>query len=203
MKIFSLTLVFLLAFQQLISMTYTQNTETPEYKVIQTLGDVEIRHYPGLVLASTSMGQGSYSGSSGNGFRTVAGYIFGGNSANEKISMTSPVMVQMSDTMTMSFVMPSGYSLDNLPDPDDPSVYLHEEPSRVVAAIRYGGFNNDSRFEEYRKKLSDILEKNGITAIGPYMFYGYNAPYELVNRRNEIVVEVRWSNSAGDATSGE
>jgi len=184
--------ILLLAAQQLISAHYTAQTETPEYKVVANLGDVEIRSYPALVLASTDMGTGTYSSSSGKGFRTVAGYIFGGNDNGEKISMTSPVMVEMSDTMRMSFIMPADYSMQSLPQPNDPEVNLESSPARILAVIRYGGFSNDQRYESHRAYLESILKENNVQYKGPFLYFGYNPPYELVNRRNEVAVEVIW-----------
>lgn len=192
MKITIIIIIMLFIVQQLLSSNATRKTETPEYEVLQTMERVEIRKYPGLIMASTKMGPNGYSKESGNGFRTIAGYIFGGNESNQQISMTSPVMVEMSDTMKMSFIMPSSYALDNLPDPDSPQVLLHEENSRTMAVIRYGGFSNDQKFEEYKEILAKTLEQNNIQVKGPFMYFGYNPPYELINRRNEVAVEINW-----------
>lgn len=175
---------------QLISKVFAGNTETPEYTVIRTINQVEIRHYPALVLASTKMGVGTYSENSGNGFRTVAGYIFGDNAAGEKISMTSPVMVEMDQPMQMSFIMPSDYTIEELPKPNNTQVYLHEASPKTLAIIRYSGFSNDERFNEYKEKLKDILQKENIQTNGEFMFFGYDPPYTMINRRNEVAVEV-------------
>jgi hypothetical protein len=175
---------------QLISKVFAGNTETPEYTVVKKFDSVEIRHYPALVLASTQMGSGTYSENSGNGFRTVAGYIFGDNAAGEKISMTAPVMVEMDQPMQMSFIMPSAYSMEELPEPNNKQVYLHEASPKTLAVIRYGGFSNDDRFEEHKQKLIRVLEGADIKVTGEFMFFGYDPPYNLVNRRNEVAVEV-------------
>ncbi len=192
MKTIIITMLLLFIVQQLWSARSTGRTETPDYTVIKTFDEVEIRNYPGLVLASTNMGAGTYSTESGNGFRTVAGYIFGSNETGEKISMTAPVMVEMNDTMPMSFIMPGGYTMENLPRPNSGKVYLHEAPSRTVAVIRYGGFSNEKRFEEHKDRLLELLNEQGIATKGPFMFFGYNPPYQLINRRNEVAVEIEW-----------
>lgn len=168
-----------------------QGTETPDYKVIKKLDKLEIREYPGMVTASTIMGS-SYSDNSGNGFRTVAGYIFGSNERNEKISMTSPVIVEMSDTMKMRFIMPSGYAINDLPAPKNSNVTLETLEQRIMAAITYSGYNSDNKMQKYKQMLIDELNENNIEVIGDFMFLGYNPPYRFVNRRNEIVVEVEW-----------
>lgn len=164
-------------------------TETPEYRLIKDLGEIEIREYPEIIIATTDIGS-NYSGNSGRGFSTVAGYIFGGNERKEKISMTSPVMVDMADTMKMSFIMPSKYDMDDLPGPADPAVKLQKQKSRTLAVISFGGWANDTKLEKYRDLLSSELKKHNIEPVGDYMYFGYNPPYKLVNRLNEVAVEI-------------
>lgn len=192
MKIILILILVGFAVQQIMSNEASKKTESPDYIVLKKHDSFEIRQYPELILATTVMGN-SYADNSGKGFRTVAAYIFGGNESNEKISMTSPVMVEMADTIKMSFIMPSEYQLEKLPKPDNPKVKLHKENSKIVAVIQYGGYNNDSKMEEYRLKLRSALELYNLTPISSFMFYGYNPPYQLINRRNEVAVEIDWS----------
>lgn len=182
-------LLLLITNQSNMANIFTQKTETPQYRVIRKLDKVEIREYPDLILASTNMGD-SYSGNSGRGFSTVAGYIFGANEKSEKISMTSPVVVDMADTMKMSFIMPSEYEMEDLPSPSNPKVELQRQSSRVLAVISFGGWANDEKLAEYREMLKAELEKHQISSKGYYMFMGYNPPYRLINRRNELAVEI-------------
>lgn len=168
-----------------------QGIETPYYKVIKNLDKIELREYPELITATTIMGK-SYSGNSGNGFRKVAGYIFGANDRNEKISMTSPVMVEMADTMRMSFIMPSKYNIDDLPRPDNSGVSIEKQTPGTVAVIRYSGYNNDIKMEKYKNILIEEINKNNLEVCGDFMFLGYNPPYRLINRKNEIMVQVKW-----------
>lgn len=189
--VFSILTIILLIITNQSSMAniLTQKTETPQYKVIKKLDNVEIREYPDLIMASTKMGN-SYSGNSGKGFSTVASYIFGGNDKNQKISMTSPVMVDMADTMKMSFIMPSKYEMDDLPSPDNRSVELQRQSSRILAVISFGGWANDDKLAEYKEMLKAELEKHQIKSKGDFIFLGYNPPFRMINRRNEVAVEV-------------
>ncbi len=175
--------------QKLMANIFTQKTETPKYSVIKKLDKIEIREYPDLIMASTIMGS-SYSGNSGKGFSTVAGYIFGGNDKNQKISMTSPVVVDMADTMKMSFIMPSKYNMEDLPQPSNPRVELHKEKSRILAVISFGGWANDIKLNKYKELLKNELKKYNLTPVGEYIFFAYDPPYRLVNRLNEVAVEI-------------
>ncbi len=183
-------LLLIITNQNSMANILTQKTETPKYKVIKKLDKVEIREYPDLIMASTEMGK-SYSGNSGRGFSTVASYIFGGNDKNQKISMTSPVMVDMADTMKMSFIMPSKYEMDDLPSPNNRKVELHSQSSRILAVISFGGWANDEKLAEYKEMLKAELEENQINSTGEFMFLGYNPPFRMINRRNEVAVEVQ------------
>jgi hypothetical protein len=194
-KIVKITVILLIAtfiVSQIISKISLAKTSSPEYIVLKNLGIIEIRQYPAMVIASTNMKGKRYSENSGNGFRTLASYIFGSNETGEKISMTSPVMVEMSDTMKMSFIMPEEYQMVDLPQPEAQNVFLHESKPKVFAVIRYGGFNNDKKFEKYKKRFLEILKENSLITKGSFLFFGYNPPYDLINRRNEVVVEINW-----------
>lgn len=87
--------IFLLALIVLVMSFSSKGTETPEYKVLKTIEEVEVRLYPQMVVAKTSLSDDSFDNNGSNGFRTIAGYIFGGNEKNEKIAMTSPVVMNM------------------------------------------------------------------------------------------------------------
>lgn len=192
-KIFKYIIPFIFAAvlsnQMIMANTGTQRTETPEYRILKTLDNIEIREYPGLVMASTPMGK-SYGGNSARGFSTVAGYIFGANEKKEKISMTSPVIVDMADTMTMSFIMPSRYEISDLPKPSNPKVALHKERSRILAVISFNGWASDGKLTRYREMLAEELKVHNLNPVGQYMYLAYNPPFKMINRRNEVAVEI-------------
>lgn len=164
--------------------------EMPSYRVVKKYGDVEIREYPAMVVAQTNLTQSSQDQRMNNGFRTIAGYIFGGNERNQKIAMTAPVVMKMGDTASMYFMMPKKYTSSELPKPNSNKVEIVEERARVLAVIRYGGFSSEKEIEKYKNKLADIISKNHLNTTGPYMYMGYNAPWDVINRRNEVAIEV-------------
>ncbi|MBV5349434.1 heme-binding protein, partial [bacterium] len=93
---------------------------------------------------------------------------------------------------TMSFVMPSSFTMDNLPKPNDSGVQLSTTDEEYVAVIRFGGFASDQDLKNYSGKLKTILNEKGIPSIGNPRYLGYNPPYQLVGRRNEIVISIDW-----------
>ena len=171
----------------------TKKAEEQKYTVVFPDKEFEIRFYPSATLATVYSEAKTYKELSGPGFQKLAGYIFGGNESETKISMTSPVQMDINDTVSeMSFVMPSGYNLDNLPKPNDAKVIVHKTSDEYVAAIRFGGFASDKDIKKYSEKLKNLLITKGIVYYGNFRLLGYNPPFQLVGRRNEIIVSVKW-----------
>jgi hypothetical protein len=184
--------VIVVVFQSFM-VTSTNNTEKQAYKVIKKEDEFEIRYYPPATFATIQSSAKNYRELSGNGFRKIAGYIFGNNESSSKIAMTTPVHMDINDEgSSMSFVMPSAYDINNLPRPNDANVKLHQTPGEYVAAIAFGGFANDASIKRYATELEKSLEKKGIKSIGHFRYLGYNPPYQLVGRKNEIIVTVEW-----------
>jgi hypothetical protein len=137
------------------------------------------------------MPQDTYKKSASTGFRRIAGYIFGNNKQKQEIAMTSPVFMEMGEDTKMAFVMPSKYALTDLPAPNASNVTLVKVEPKKYAVVRFSGFASDRRIANYTEKLKQLLVANKIEAIGSYNFLGYNAPWDLIGRRNEIAVEVK------------
>lgn len=187
-----LSVIFIL-FQSFISMG-TNNTEKQPYTVLKTEGEIEIRLYPSVTMATIQSTAKNYRDLSGNGFRKIAGYIFGNNASGEKIAMTTPVHMDFQESgSSMAFVMPSGYDETNLPKPNDPAVKIKKTEVEYAAALRFGGFASDEAIEKNTQKLDELLRQKGIKTKGHFRFLGYNPPYQLVGRRNEIIVSIEWN----------
>ena len=179
-----------LLFLVFMSFRYS-NIEMPKYTVLKSYGkNIELRQYPNMIVAKTSVKDKSFDNSGSDGFRSIAGYIFGGNEKSEKIAMTSPVVMELGDSATMYFVMPSQYKKDELPNPSNKNVTIQEEVSKVLLVVRYGGYSNDERIESHSEVLRQMIQKHHLKATGPFMYMGYNAPWDIINRRNEVAVEI-------------
>jgi hypothetical protein len=168
----------------------TAKIETPKYKVIQQFDDFEVRQYGSMVLAQTKIKNDSYEKSSRNGFQTVAGYIFGGNDENKKIAMTAPVIMDLGEDTKMSFVMPKQHSLESLPEPNSDDVELLKVPPKQFAVLTFSGYANDSKITKYSKKLIKSIRAEGIQSKGNVQFMGYNAPWQVFGRKNEVAIEL-------------
>ena len=164
--------------------------EEPTWILVDTIEDVELRDYAPTVRATTRLDNADQSGS---GFQRLAGFIFGGNETGERIAMTAPVEETLyQDAPTMAFTMPSGYSLEDLPQPNDASVVLESMPGRTLAAIRFSGWATSGKISRKTEQLMQTLAQNGIATVGDPALNQYNPPWTPpFLRRNEITVEVQ------------
>lgn len=192
--------------------------EEPDYTVVASYETFEVRDYKSYILAEVTI-KGELDTASNEGFRLLAGYIFGKNhrqnaaenvSTNAKISMTAPVVVsevsgpekiamtapvnvtqEGAETFRIQFTMPREYTLETLPLPDDPRVSIRLSPARRVAVREYSGTWSQTRYQEERDQLLSGLSKAGLKAVGEAEFARYNSPYSLwFLRRNEVWIPV-------------
>ena len=179
-----------IAIAQIYLSRSTQQTEQHSYKVIKKFDKFEIRKYDAALFSSVKLNQKGYKESSSEGFRILAGYIFGDNETKEKIAMTSPVVMELGDTSKMMFMVPKNYNLKNLPNPKNSKIVFEKEEEKIIASIRFDGWADDEKIQKYKTILMNELVKEKLSYINKFSFLGYNPPYEVMNRRNEIVVEL-------------
>jgi len=183
-------LVVIFAIVQLFGIRSQKGIETYQYEVMDKYEGFEVRQYESALFTSVQVTNNGYSESSSKGFSILGGYIFGANENKESIAMTSPVSMSMDDSMTMMFMVPSKYSKEDLPKPENGDIEFREVPARKMAAISFGGWANDDKIAKHKAQLTQLLDRNGIVYTDKYYFYGYNAPYEVFNRKNEVVIEL-------------
>ena len=181
------------------------NVEKPDYKVIQSEQNIEIRQYEPMIIAEVEV-DGKREDAIRDGFRLLADYIFGNNTVqqvismtapvqqkeNQKIAMTAPVQQQsMGKSWRMSFVMPSKYRLDSLPVPNNNRVRLKEILTKKFVVIEFSGTNSNENVTKHENQLMNYIEANQINIIGSPKYAFYNAPWTLpFLRRNEVMIEI-------------
>ena len=176
---------------QLYLINGQRNIERYPYVVNKKYKQFETRTYETTLFTSVKLSTKGYKNSSSKGFSILAGYIFGNNERNEKIAMTSPVSMSLEDSTTMMFMVPKKFNKDLLPKPNQSGIEFKEEPAKTVAAIGFGGWANDAKIEKYKRRLKAALDAEGIKYSNRFYFLGYNAPFEVFNRKNEIIVELQ------------
>jgi hypothetical protein len=194
-------------------------TEEPHYDVIVSQAPFELRHYAPTLIAQTVV-SGDMDDASNKGFRLIADYIFGNNLVagsdqaakiamtapvtsepqSSKIAMTAPVTsVPLSSDTTFAgatqwrihFVMPSQYTVANIPKPNNSAVTLRELPRTYKVVHRYSGFNTMARVQEKTNETLAWAKQQSLTVIGAPQLSRYDPPWTLpMFRRNEIMLEV-------------
>lgn len=184
-------------------------TEQPRYDVIDHVGSVEIRRYAARVAAEATV-PGEEEKARNEGFRLVAGYIFGGNSggaqiamtapvaqaakagAGQTIAMTAPVAQQGSDDgWRVQFFMPARYTLATLPQPKDARVRLVQLPPQTYAVSVFSGDRSPKAVAVRQARLAASLEGTAWKAVGPPQGWFYDPPWTPpFFRRNEAAVAV-------------
>jgi effector-binding domain-containing protein len=201
-KIFFHTIVLM------ASMTGTaMAVEEAQYQVIRTDDTIEIREYAPSIVAETVVND-DFESAGNRAFRKLFNYISGDNSTADKIAMTAPVTQQKKqsekiamtapvgqratpDGWAVSFMMPASYTMETIPQPDDPAVVLRHIPEYRAVAIRYSGFWSEKNYAEQLEKLQAWISKNQLETTGPPVWARYNAPFTpWFMRRNEILVPI-------------
>ena len=181
------------------------DVEKPDYKVIQSEQNIEIRQYEPMIIAEVEV-DGKREDAIGDGFRLLADYIFGNNTVQQVISMTAPVQqkenqkiamtapVQQQSTgksWRMSFVMPSKYSMDSLPVPNNNRVRLKKILTKKFVVIEFSGTNSNENVTEHENQLMNYIEANQIKINDSPKYAFYNPPWSLpFLRRNEVMIEI-------------
>lgn len=179
--------------------------EQPEYLVLLTEKNIEIRQYRPMLIAEVTISDTRENAIS-LGFRQLADYIFGNNQIQQKVEMTAPVQQQRStkiamtapvqqqattDAWLVSFVMPVEYTSQTLPKPMNAEIKIKKIPAKKYIVIRFSGVNSDKNVKKHEKVLFDYVERNKLAATKSAKYAFYNPPWTLPPlRRNEVMFEL-------------
>ncbi|MGY8644866.1 MAG: SOUL family heme-binding protein [Candidatus Poseidoniales archaeon] len=170
-----------------------EDLEEPKYDLVSNFGSFETRLYHDTIQArvnASSEAQDSIS----NGFRTIAGYIFGSNDSGEKIAMTAPVhMWSEQGIMKMAFTMPSEHGLSDLPVPNNSSIEIVEVTGRLTAVMKFSGFAGRAKVRKLSVNLLKSISQNKLEPISSHILAIYDNPWTTLPflRRNEILVPIK------------
>ena len=166
-----------------------------EYTANEKLKSFEIREYETMIIARTLVSS-DYSEAASMGFRRVANYIFGDNDKDMKIAMTAPVLsnspVDAEDVYEISFMMPSAYNKETLPNPNSSNVEVIDRSFGLIACFSFGGWATKAKVEKYHQKLHGWIKSKELQIVGKFYVAQYNSPWALPPfRHNEILVRIK------------
>jgi hypothetical protein len=160
------------------------------YTLTTVVGEIEIRDYQARLFTNVPLSNKGYKQNASKGFSKLGGYIFGANQRNQKIAMTSPVSMSLGEDASMQFMVPAAISEDELPKPNQADITFKQEPQKSMAVITFSGWASDATIKEHKDALIAVLKANGIQHSNQFYCFGYNPPYDLFFRKNEIAVEL-------------
>lgn len=187
---------------------FTTNYDEPAFTLVSQDNGFELRDYAPTIAAQTTVDRTGRAGTE-DGFRILANYIFGDNQSSQKIPMTVPVATEdkpaseaiamtapvatteSQGRMTMQFFMPSNYTMETLPRPNDKRVELVEIPARRFVVHRFSGMWDEKVLDEKRAALRAYVTEKGYKTKGDVITAFYNPPMTLpFMRRNEVMIEI-------------
>jgi hypothetical protein len=202
------TIVTQVAESALATVGIRAGTEEPGHTSERLTDRVELRRYGPRIAAETTVDSGEDAARS-EGFRRLAGYIFGKNHGADSIAMTAPVVqsragqkIAMTAPVAQSaeapgtgwvirFFMPSRWTMETLPQPDDDRVQLTEVPAETFAVLSFTGDRGPDAVQTRTAELLEVLRAYGIDATGESAAWFYDPPWTLpFRRRNEIAIPV-------------
>ena len=184
--------------------------EHPKYTVLKKQHEYEIREYDSYLVAEVAV-QGTQKESIRRGFKKLFDYISGNNSRQESIKMTAPVTQQQQedtseriamtapvmqeqkeDAYLVSFMMPSNYTLDSIPTPNDPSVTVVLKDRRKMGVIRFAGYAPEETIIIKQARLKESLRADGYQILSSAHMAFYNPPWTPpFMRRNEVMYSIQ------------
>ena len=183
----------------------SQNVEQAKYTIVTKSNAIEVRKYAPMIVAETHV-SGERKEAINQGFRQIADYIFGNNTARQKVAMTTPVIQQSSEKIAMtapvtqqndgknwkvSFGMPANYTMETLPLPNNDTVKLVELPARQFVAITFSGTADKEKIAEQTMLLNNYIHDNHLHSLSSPIYAFFNPPWTLpFLRRNEVMIDI-------------
>lgn len=169
-------------------------TARQEFRVLRTYGDFEVREYSPCVIAEVKV-TAEYSSATSRAFSHLIRYISQGNSSQQKIAMTAPVIVAQqdqkitSDDWFISFVMPSGSTIGYMPAPNDPEVTLREVDTQICIATSFRGKATREKSAQVTQQLRKAAAKENIALSDETRICRFDPPFKPgFLQYNEIVI---------------
>ena len=165
-----------------------RGTESTPYQVVRTDGKFELRDYPALTVVEATSSKNADSS-----FMRLFRFIGGSNQAQQKIVMTTPVLMSGNETNgTMAFVMPANMKTNQVPKPIDSGLVLKEIVAGRFAVFRFRGGRNTRNEGASLLKLKDWMKTQNLSPQLPPIYGYFNPPWiPTFFRHNEVLMRVQ------------
>lgn len=163
-------------------------TEQQKFELESKIENIEIRKYYPCVVAEVIISS-DFDNATNYGFRPLVTYI-----SQNNIAMTAPVLQEKNESGSwiVSFVMPDGMSIDDLPKAKDTQINLKKIEEHYAAAIVFKGLTNFKKSKEKEQELRQVLEKHHIETIGEARVARFDPPWKPgFLRHNEVIIKIK------------
>jgi hypothetical protein len=171
-------------------------TQRQEFKLLQSFDDFELREYQPCVVAEVR-NSGQYSSATSSAFGSLFRYISKENKTAAKIAMTAPVIAAQNqqdakqDNWSVSFVMPAGSRLQQMPQPIDPQVTLREINQEKCVAISFRGRATEELANKKINQLRASAANQNFALSDETRICRFDPPFKPgLLHYNEIVIPV-------------
>ncbi|PIA61797.1 hypothetical protein AQUCO_00200056v1 [Aquilegia coerulea] len=193
-----------------IVFVFCNGIESPQYTVIHTESDFEIRLYRESAWMSAPVRDISFEKATKVGFHRLFQYIQGANLNNSRISMTTPVLTSIvsdsgpfrSSAYFVRFYLPVKFQ--GIPPLPLPELNLRSiaSGSHCVAIRKFSGFARDNNIVSEAEKLAISLAgspwaNSTSKSKNAYSIAQYNSPFRFIRRINEVWVDLTGSKTEG------
>jgi len=182
---------------------FCHGIDCPTFTNTSTDG-IEVRTYSAAYWASTNVSSISFDYAVNVGFNRLFNYISGENDSNGTIDMTAPVLNRVepgagpncNSTFTISFFTPFSYQESGPPSPTSSLVFIETIGPLNVAVSAFGGFDSqkvviaEAAALEQKVSAAPSIQVDEAGYGDAWFFAGYDPPFKLTNRHNEIWVPV-------------
>lgn len=164
----------------------------PTFDSVARVGPLELRRYHARIEACAQVDGPTLDRAIDHGYGRLACYICGANQTGELIERAMPILTTKHDgCYTVSFMMPPGRTLGELPRPDHPGVELRRVPPREIAVLRFRGPITDDNIIAHEHALLQQLGFAKLSPHGSVTIAAFDSPATLpILRRNELWIEV-------------
>ncbi|KAM9316004.1 heme-binding protein 2 [Gastrophryne carolinensis] len=174
---------------------FSSGLEIPKWTAFESqASDYETRQYEATKWVSTEVPSVDWDSAVRPGFMRLFNYIQGNNDKKIKVAMTAPVTTYIQpgagpaceSSITVSFYIPNEHQEDP-PKPLEDNVYIEERAQTTVYVRSFGGFTSGEKNREEILQLSESLRRDGkLFDESVYYTAGYDSPFKLFNRHNEV-----------------
>lgn len=168
-------------------------TEQQVYEVLSVSDGFELRRYPAYVLVQVRE-PGDFLPAGNRGFQPLLRYISGNNAVGQKITMTAPVIQEPlgEQDHLVSFVMPKGFALENLPLPVSERLKIVPVAEHFAAVAKFSGGWNEAKFKAKGEELVAKAKSAGLETEGSVYWARFDPPFKpAFLKRNEALIRVK------------